>query len=52
MQFHLIAFIVVSIFLETRVSERPIATKKDFISMYHGALVRGFVNMLVYVNNF
>ena len=33
-----------------------IATKKDFIRMYHGAPVSGFVNVLVYfnklVNNF
>ena len=27
-----------------------IATKKDFISMYHGALVSGFVNISVYFN--
>ena len=26
--------------------------KNDFISMYHGALVCGFVNILVYFNKF
>ena len=28
----------------------PITRKKDLISMYRGALVGGFVNMLVYFN--
>ena len=51
MQFHLI---VVSIFLKTCVKDmimrwlRPIAREKDFISMYRGALVSGFVNLSVY----
>ena len=52
MQFHLI---IVSIFLKTCVKdhgdrEKPIDVKKDLISMYRGALVSGFVNILVYFN--
>ena len=50
MQFHLI---VVSIFLKN-VCERSYrllwSRKKDLISMYHGALVSGFVNISVYFN--
>ena len=53
MQFHLM---VASIFLKTCVKDmiidmlRPIARDKDFISMYQGALVSGFVNISVYFN--
>ena len=58
MQFNLI---VVLIYLKTCVKERgdssaPIARTMDLISMCHGALVSGFVNISVYftklANNF
>ena len=52
MQFHLI---IVSIFLKRCVKyhgegKKPIAIKKDLISMYRGALVSGFVKNLVHLN--
>ena len=48
--------IVVSIFLKTCVKDhgdsfrRLLARKKDWLSIYWGALVSGFVNVLVYFN--
>ena len=47
--------IVVLIFLKTCVKDRgdssgPIGRKKDLISLYHGALVSGFVNISVCFN--
>ena len=52
MQFRLI---VVSIFLKTCVKDhgdtlQPITRKKDLISIYRGALVRGLVNISDYFN--
>ena len=59
MQFHLI---VVSVFLKMCVKDHgdssgQLLQKKDLISMYHGALVSGFVNISLLqinklVNNF
>ena len=52
MQFHLT---IVSIFLKRCGKyhgdrKKPIARKKDLISMYRGALVTGFVKHLVHLN--